>query len=254
MADKPWLEAIKLALEHSGEPTHYSDIANIIEELGLRDNLGATPKDLIASYLSHSINNDKENCPFVRVARGFYQLRTTQEGVASEPDESENTHPDAGLINAFGMYWNRDKVDWSKPHPQILGRQTAKSDPIDFGLQTGIYLLHDRREVIYVGRAVENPIVSRLREHTSNRLGGRWDRFSWFGVLPVIEKTGELGQPQDNFSVDALITTMEALLIEGLEPRQNRKRGDDISAVEFLQAVDPEVEAQQRKALLMKLI
>jgi hypothetical protein len=38
-----------------------------------------------------------------------------------------------------------------------------------------------------------------------------------------------------------LITTMEALLIEGLEPPQNRKRGDDFKAVEFLQVEDPEI-------------
>ncbi len=43
------------------------------------------------------------------------------------------------------------------------------------------------------------------------------------------------------FSLDNLIVTMEALLIEGLEPPQNRKRGDDFRAIEFLQAVDPEI-------------
>ncbi len=35
-------------------------------------------------------------------------------------------------------------------------------------------------------------------------------------------------------------------MIEGLEPRQNRKRGDDFRAVEFLQVADPEL----RKKLL----
>jgi hypothetical protein len=34
---------------------------------------------------------------------------------------------------------------------------------------------------------------------------------------------------------------MEALLIEGLEPPQNRRRGDDFRAVEYLQAEDREL-------------
>ena len=34
--------------------------------------------------------------------------------------------------------------------------------------------------------------------------------------------------------------TLEALLIEALEPPQNRKRGDDFSAIEYIQDMDPE--------------
>ena len=46
---------------------------------------------------------------------------------------------------------------------------------------------------------------------------------------------------------------MEALLIEGLEPPQNRKRGDDFSAIEYLQAEDPAVERQQMMELLAEM-
>ena len=35
-----------------------------------------------------------------------------------------------------------------------------------------------------------------------------------------------------------------------LEPRQNRKRGDDLSAVEYLQKEDPEIDRKKKKALL----
>jgi hypothetical protein len=47
-----------------------------------------------------------------------------------------------------------------------------------------------------------------------------------------------------------LIATMEALLIEGLEPPQNRKRGDDFRAVEFLQVEDPEIQKDQIRQLM----
>ena len=60
-------------------------------------------------------------------------------------------------------------------------------------------------------------------------------------------------KPTETFSIENLIATMEALLIEGLEPRQNRKRGDIFNAVEFTQASDPELERRQQQALFEKL-
>jgi hypothetical protein len=46
---------------------------------------------------------------------------------------------------------------------------------------------------------------------------------------------------------------MEALLIEGLEPPQNRKRGDDFSAVEYLQAENPKLKKKKAVAILAEL-
>ena len=46
---------------------------------------------------------------------------------------------------------------------------------------------------------------------------------------------------------------MEAVLIEGLEPRQNRKRGDDFQAIEFLQVEDPKLEMNRKFALVQEL-
>lgn len=43
---------------------------------------------------------------------------------------------------------------------------------------------------------------------------------------------------------------MLAILIEALEPRQNRKRGDDLSAVEYIQREDPEIQRKKVKASL----
>jgi hypothetical protein len=43
---------------------------------------------------------------------------------------------------------------------------------------------------------------------------------------------------------------LEAILIEALEPRQNRKRGDDLAAVEYIQKVDPEIEKKRVKTIL----
>ena len=53
--------------------------------------------------------------------------------------------------------------------------------------------------------------------------------------------------------LDNLIATMEALLIEGLEPPQNRKRGDGFSAVEFIQVPDPDLIKKQQEQLLDRM-
>ncbi len=54
----------------------------------------------------------------------------------------------------------------------------------------------------------------------------------------------------DEYNSFKIITALEAILIEALEPRQNRKRGDDLSVVEYLQTEDPEIDRKRKKALL----
>lgn len=145
------------------------------------------------------------------------------------------------------MFWRKENIDWT-PTPRLLGIQQIGAESVDFNKQLGIYLLYDGREVIYVGRSTDRPLGRRLYEHTLDRLSARWDRFSWFGLLPVSEK-GELGELPLSFEANKLIPALEAILIEALEPRQNRKRGDDLAAVEYLQQLDPEIEKKRTKAL-----
>lgn len=54
----------------------------------------------------------------------------------------------------------------------------------------------------------------------------------------------------DRYDAGKLIPAFEAILIKALEPRQNRKRGDDLAAVEYMQQLDPEV----RKKMAMDVI
>lgn len=46
-------------------------------------------------------------------------------------------------------------------------------------------------------------------------------------------------------STPMLVATLEALLIETMEPPQKRKRGDDFSVVEYIQDVDPELKERE---------
>jgi len=85
-------------------------------------------------------------------------------------------------------------------------------------------------------------------------LNGRWDRFSWFGLLDVTDDGALTEQALSSLTADDVITTMEALLIEGLEPRQNRKRGDAFRAVEYLQHLDPELAKKAKRKLAEEIL
>jgi hypothetical protein len=46
---------------------------------------------------------------------------------------------------------------------------------------------------------------------------------------------------------------MEALLIEGLEPPQNRRQGEGFNAVEFIQVTDPDIAREQTREAIAQL-
>lgn len=162
--------------------------------------------------------------------------------------ESEESEEQYEIITSFGMFWRKEAIEWTAM-PKLLGMQQIGATPVEFYKQLGIYLLYDGREVIYVGRTTDRPLGRRLYEHTVDRMSARWDRFSWFGLLPVSDK-GEIGSLPETYGAAKLIPALEAILIEALEPRQNRKRGDDLAAVKYLQKVDPEIEKKKVKATL----
>ncbi len=255
MRELTWKKAIDKVLSSSSTPLHYNEITERIISEGLRKNLGATPAATVNAQISASIKHDGDASPYVRVAKGTFAMRSQTADVSTitpklTPDiaESEESEEQYEIITSFGMFWRKEAIEWNST-PKLLGMQQIGATHVDFYKQLGIYLLYDGREVIYVGRTTDRPLGKRLYEHTVDRLSARWDRFSWFGLLPVSE-TGEIGMLPESYSAAKLIPALEAVLIEALEPRQNRKRGDDLAAVEYLQKVDPEIEKKKIKATL----
>jgi hypothetical protein len=251
-ADLTWDEAILRVLNDEKAPLHYAEIANLIIERNLKGNVGATPAASVAATLRKSIS--VENSDIQKVGRGIFTLRSSllDEGIqnANIQDDLEQDS-ESGAIRAFGMYWKYDSVLWTG-RVKILGRQEQNAVVVDFAEQVGIYLLHDRDRVIYVGRASEG-LAPRLKAHTIDRLAGRWDRFSWFGLRSVTED-GKLADPAAAWKHHDVIDTMEAILIECLEPPKNRRGGDRFADVEFQQLLDPNIEAKQEEQLLTRLL
>jgi hypothetical protein len=251
-----WKDSIIAVLNAANAPMHYVEIAEQIFARGLRTEQTATPAATVAATIVQSFKNDGEHSPFIRVGRGIYAIRGIEnEAPAIAQEELAQTEASevTGLVNAFGMFWDRAKVNW-ETEPRILGQQQTGSKPVNFCEQRGVYLLHDAQGVVYVGRVIDQSLGRRLQQHISDRLTGRWTRFSWFGVYPV-EESGALRKSANfsNVEISIVIATMEAVLIEGLEPRQNRKRGDDFQAIEFLQVEDPKLEMNRKLALFHEL-
>lgn len=251
-----WRQAIDQVLAAAATPLHYNEIAERIIASKLRSSLGATPSATVNAQISSSIKHDGNSSPYIRVSRGTFALSKAK--AAGTPvakakltptvEESEESEAQYEIISSFGMFWRRDSVQWLAS-PKLLGVQQLGATPVNFNAQLGIYLLYDGREVIYIGRTTDRPLGRRLYEHTLDRLAARWDRFSWFGLLPVSD-AGQLGPLPKSYESAVIIPALEAILIEALEPRQNRKRGDDLSAVEFMQLEDPEVKKRRVRASL----
>jgi len=247
-SEPSWFDAIVTVLQRSGGAMHYADISDEILGTGLKTTVGATPAATVAAIISTDITKKGSDSAFVRVKRGEYVLRSSEAGMSGHGGaigDGETAHAESAEeldetsgIRALGMFWRRDMVNWTTS-PQLFGQQQKNATLVDFGEQRGVYLLHDGRETVYVGRVTDQDLGKRLAQHTSDRLNGRWDRFSWFGIYAVTQD-GKVVPRQDlSLSPDQIILELEAVLIESLEPPLNRRRGDGLRAVEYIQGIDP---------------
>jgi len=253
-----WHKAIEKVLQSSSEPLRVSEITEQIIADELRINLGATPARTVGAQITTSIKNKGDKSPYIRIAKGIFTLKNSlnindavevknDKKIIKQIDEDNND-----IISSFGMFWRRKEIAWNS-QSKILGMQGIGADTIDFSKQIGIYLLYSGKEIIYVGRSIDRPISRRLYEHTIDRLSARWDTFSWFGLLPFTDE-GEIQELPKNYNSNVIIPLLESILIEALEPRQNRKRGDNFSDIEYLQKTDPLIEKKRIQAAVSAVI
>lgn len=235
MAEMSWKDAVQKVLEDAGKPLHYSDITDRILGQGLKTTAGATPASTVNATISSAILKEGSAGVFERIESGVYGLRT-----GGKPESESDDDAESGSLEAFGVYWERGRVNWTGT-PRLFGRAHTKADRVNLADQRGVYLLYDeQRVVVYVGQATKQPIWLRLAQHTSDRLTARWQWFSWFGIRPVADDGKLRSVETGTITPKRLISTLEALLIEALEPRQN-KAGSSYSGQEYIQADDPKL-------------
>lgn len=250
MSEQSWKAAITTILKESKEPLHYHDITERILTRGLKTTSGATPASTVNAQIAASIKHEGAASPFLRVAKGIFTLRPNG-FTAPEPVPEPEVEASSEVIRAFGIYWQREHVVWRR-QPRLYGRQQVAAKSVDFGDQRGVYVLADHHTVVYVGRAVERPLGQRLYEHTLDRLSGRWNRFSWFGFQGVSD-AGKLTDEPFTPTLASIVAAFEAILIETLEPPQNRRRGDDFTGVEYIQDIDPELREKELQSTLRSI-
>ncbi len=263
MKDKyTWKEAIyKVMRENGGEMTR-NEIAEAILNKGLRAQT-LTPADTVGANIYMSIKKYGDKSPFIQTKPQTFRL--IEKNIPKNKKEDKDLTKlevlksinQENIIKAFGMFWDRNGVDWDSNNLELWGKPSnfsgkySKKDDIkvNFADESGIYILYDHRTIVYVGRAIQGTLGKRLKEHTRDRLNTRWNRFSWFGTI-AIEEDGKLAKESsiDNYSMEKIISTMEAILIEALEPLQNRRRGDEFD-YEFTQIFDNSKQFKALKAL-----
>jgi hypothetical protein len=250
MSEQSWKSAIIAVLTESKEPLHYHEITERIMTRGLKTTSGATPDATVNAQISASIKHDGTLSPFLRVAKGTFTLRPNG-AVAAKTVVEQEIETSEDVIRAFGIHWQREHVVWRR-QPRLYGRQQVAAKSVDFSGQRGVYVLSDHHTVVYVGRAVERDLGQRLYEHTLDRLSGRWNRFSWFGLYDVSD-VGKLTKESLTPTFASIVAAFEAILIETLEPPQNRRRGDDFTAVEYIQDIDPELREKELQSTLRSI-
>jgi hypothetical protein len=146
--------------------------------------------------------------------------------MALEDIEEESTKVPT-IIRTFGEYWNPNLVNWENSWKLLGTRSKSKKGPdLDVYEERGVYVLYNDYLPVYVGKAFRQSIGYRLQLHReSRRKGSRWDSFSWFG-LRGFKSGDELRSLSKVPSVrpEALIETLEALLIVVIDPKLNSRR------------------------------
>lgn len=261
-----WREAVLQALAEADKPLHYREIAAEILNSGLKKSAGKTPSDTVAGIISRLIS-DEGRLDIVKSQPGYFYMRAEADASATPEQEEPDDELDATdvprnlAVAAYGLHWERDKVDWSAR--RLYGWDDANFNPvgnyddfaIDFANQQGVYLLHSWDAVVYVGRttAANNGLFQRLQaHHNSPAWSAKWERFSWFGMRRVNDE-GDLSDVPENATKQVVAALMEAVLIETLRPAFNNRKGDYMGTL-YRQLVDPGIAEREARAMIQRVL
>ena len=175
-----WRDAIRIVLRDAEEPIDYNMITRQIGERKLRSLTGATPERTVNRELQSMVEEGEA----VRTSRGYYALQDTaqrfEDAAIARIVQAEAAADDTQrlTVKAYGLFWERNLVDWEPATGQLLGSGSAGVRGVDFAGQDGVYLLHNGNEIVYVGQSFRyntTSLFGRLRSHhTDPRKTDRW--------------------------------------------------------------------------------
>lgn len=213
---------------------HQREIAQILEERwkeGRDDGYDFSGTELPFASVSSMVTRNPE--VFFKAKRGFVSLcerrKEVEEKYGNRSEvEDQDSEYDSEILTPFGILWRRSLIDNSGS--RLLGVQMEGSKPVDFAKQTGTYILYDHRDIVYIGQSKGN-LGQRIKHHTKYELKHRWNRFSWFGILPVTQD-GKLGTTENRLT-QAMPDFLESFAIKLTNPPENRTQGNGLTDSEF---------------------
>lgn len=243
-----WREAVLKVLREADGPLHYTEVERRIMDRELRPRIAnsqAATNGAIRELLSRSGQNGTRE---IYNQKGWYALASVGDHINQKLREEELAASSSGTIRveAFGLFWQRNLIDWDAG-PYLLGQQSKYAIEVDFADQDGLYILHDGREVMYVGKTftptADYGLYRRLKDHHEDpRKTVYWDAFSWFGFKPLAAD-GRLLPAAEHATLESVIDVIEAVFIETLLPRLNQQSGEGMQQARedglYFQVVQP---------------
>ena len=260
-----WQDAIVKVLEDADKPLHTDEITAAILSDGLKSTAGKTPSATVGAMISRMLKEGRQD--IVWVQRGYYSMRAAADtNTLPEQEESDDKlavtdEPNNLAVAAYGLHWERDKVNWSRSGRHLYGWDASNPNPaetnyVDFANQQGVYLLHSWDAVVYVGRTTAESVglLERLRYHHSKQVwSSKWVRFSWFGMRQVNDETGALEDGPDMATKRVVSALMESVLIETLRPAFNSQKGAYMGTL-YRQLVDPGIAEREARAMIQRIL
>lgn len=173
--------------------------------------------------------------------------RFDDESASSDTDEiyyesfPNGFEPEFKFLTCCGIYWSRKLVNWGKN--TVLAGISPSGELIDFSKQTGIYLLYQDYNLVWIGLTTESGLLTSLLAHTKDKLEFTWDSFSWFGFA-----TAETAIPYTEYDNSATrrVFLQEILAFAVLISSPSNQRNwisFTLDTIRRDQSIDPELRA-----------
>lgn len=139
--------------------------------------------------------------------------------------------PSAPIL-CLGAHWKACNVYWktAPANGALYGvnSRNLTGHHVNFGHQTGLYILYGDYKPVYVGQANQS-LFARLQMHyRKDDLVGRWDTFTWLGMRRALAGADpDLSNNESSFNIkrSQLLDHFEAAMIHAFEPPMNGQEG-----------------------------